>query len=214
MAQIETRPPRFALQVNNRNRVTRDYVYFLENRLRARFGLDGVPVIIDVHERKDRHGDAVSQVGGRRGIAAAVAVILAVSVVGLVALLVVSGGGSSDRAHRDGDAAAWFRRTRSSRCTCRPTAGARRCAAGAGIAGRLPVVAADPARPAAPRLGDAAADRPAAQARPRARRSRCCPRRGGASTPLLVTDAPARGVGDAPRRRAARSSCARSARSS
>ncbi len=57
MAQIETRPPRFALQVNNRNRVTRDYMYYLENRLRARFGLDGVPVIIDVRERKDRHGD-------------------------------------------------------------------------------------------------------------------------------------------------------------
>ncbi len=55
MAQIETRPPRFALQVNNRNRVTRDYMYYLENKMRARFGLDGVPVIIDVRERKDRH---------------------------------------------------------------------------------------------------------------------------------------------------------------
>jgi len=57
MAQIETRPPRFALQVNNRNRVTRDYMYYLENRMRARFGLDGVPVIIDVRERKDRHAE-------------------------------------------------------------------------------------------------------------------------------------------------------------
>ena len=57
MAQIETRPPRFALQVNNRNRVTRDYMYYLENRMRARFGLDGVPVIIDVRERKDRHSE-------------------------------------------------------------------------------------------------------------------------------------------------------------
>ena len=57
LAQIETRPPRFALQVNNRNRVTRDYMYYLENRMRARFGLDGVPVIIDVRERKDRHSE-------------------------------------------------------------------------------------------------------------------------------------------------------------
>ena len=37
MAQIETRPPRFAIQVNSRNRVTRDYAYFVENRLRARY---------------------------------------------------------------------------------------------------------------------------------------------------------------------------------
>ena len=57
LAQIETRPPRFALQVNNRNKMTRDYAYYLENRLRARFGLDGVPVIIDVRERKDRRSE-------------------------------------------------------------------------------------------------------------------------------------------------------------
>jgi GTP-binding protein len=57
LAQIETRPPRFALQVNNRNKLTRDYAYFLENRLRARFGLDGVPVIIDVRERRGRRGE-------------------------------------------------------------------------------------------------------------------------------------------------------------
>ena len=32
MAQFETSPPRFAIQVNNRDLVTRDYAYFLENR--------------------------------------------------------------------------------------------------------------------------------------------------------------------------------------
>ena len=57
IAQIETRPPRFALQVNNRNKMTRDYAYYLENRLRSRFGLDGVPVIIDVRERKQRRSE-------------------------------------------------------------------------------------------------------------------------------------------------------------
>ena len=35
MAQIGTAPPRFAIQVNSRTRVTRDYAYFLENRLRV-----------------------------------------------------------------------------------------------------------------------------------------------------------------------------------
>ena len=58
MAQIATRPPRFAIQINSRNRVTRDYAYFVENRLRARFGLDGVPTIIDFVERGQRRREA------------------------------------------------------------------------------------------------------------------------------------------------------------
>ncbi len=57
MAQIGERPPRFAIQVNSRTRVTRDYAYFVENRLRARYGLDGVPVIIDFNERDQRRSD-------------------------------------------------------------------------------------------------------------------------------------------------------------
>ncbi len=57
LAQIETSPPRFALQVNSRQRMTRDYGFFIENRLRKRFGLDGVPVIIDVRERKQRRSE-------------------------------------------------------------------------------------------------------------------------------------------------------------
>jgi GTP-binding protein len=58
MSQFETRPPRFAIQVNSRTRLTRDYAYFLENRLRARFGFDGVPLIIDFKERKSRTQDS------------------------------------------------------------------------------------------------------------------------------------------------------------
>ncbi len=54
MTQFETRPPRFAIQVNDRNKVTRDYAYFLENRLRARYGLDGIPLIIDFKTRRGR----------------------------------------------------------------------------------------------------------------------------------------------------------------
>src|ERR1035438_1875476 len=54
MAQIDERPPRFAIQVNSRTRVTRDYAYFIENRLRARYALDGVPLIIDFVERGQR----------------------------------------------------------------------------------------------------------------------------------------------------------------
>jgi len=54
MTQIGERPPRFAIQVNSRTRVTRDYAYFLENRLRARYGMQGVPLIIDFVERGQR----------------------------------------------------------------------------------------------------------------------------------------------------------------
>ncbi len=56
-AQIGTAPPRFAIQVNSRNRVTRDYAYFVENRMRERFGFDGVPLVIDFNERKQRRSD-------------------------------------------------------------------------------------------------------------------------------------------------------------
>ena len=54
MTQIDTAPPRFAIQVNSRTRVTRDYAYFVENRLRARYGMDGVPLVIDFVERGTR----------------------------------------------------------------------------------------------------------------------------------------------------------------
>ncbi len=54
MAQIGVQPPRFNIQVNSRSRITRDYAYFVENRLRERYGLDGIPLIIDFAERKRR----------------------------------------------------------------------------------------------------------------------------------------------------------------
>jgi len=54
MAQFETNPPRFAVQVNNRGQVTRDYAYFLENRLRDRYGLQGVPLVIDFKTSRGR----------------------------------------------------------------------------------------------------------------------------------------------------------------
>jgi GTPase len=57
-AQIGVDPPRFSIQINSRNRVTRDYAYFIENRLRERYGLDGIPLIIDFAERKQRRRDA------------------------------------------------------------------------------------------------------------------------------------------------------------
>jgi GTP-binding protein len=56
MTQSGTRPPRFAISVNSRTRVTRDYAYFLENRMRNRYAMDGVPLIIDFNERNERRG--------------------------------------------------------------------------------------------------------------------------------------------------------------
>src|SRR3954453_5460237 len=56
--RVGTRPPRFAISVNSRTRVTRDYAYFIENRLRSRYGMDGVPLVIDFNERRERRGGA------------------------------------------------------------------------------------------------------------------------------------------------------------
>jgi len=45
--QVSSRPPRFRVFVNDRRLVTRDYGYWVENELRRRFRLEGVPVSID-----------------------------------------------------------------------------------------------------------------------------------------------------------------------
>ncbi len=45
------RPPRIRVFVNDPGLVTRDYGYWVENRLRERFGLNGVPVSIDFVKR-------------------------------------------------------------------------------------------------------------------------------------------------------------------
>jgi len=50
-AQIHQRPPRFRIFVNDPRIVTRDYGYWVENELRDRFGLEGVPVNIDFVRR-------------------------------------------------------------------------------------------------------------------------------------------------------------------
>ena len=51
-AQVERRPPRIAIQVNDRRLITRDWAYFLENQLRERYALEGVPLIIDFVPRQ------------------------------------------------------------------------------------------------------------------------------------------------------------------
>jgi GTPase len=53
-AQIGERPPRFAIQVNDRQLISRDWAFYLENRLRARYGLEGVPMVIDFVPRSRR----------------------------------------------------------------------------------------------------------------------------------------------------------------
>jgi GTP-binding protein len=57
MTQTAERPPRFSIQVNSRARVTRDYAYYVENRLRERYRLEGVPAIIDFVERGEQRVD-------------------------------------------------------------------------------------------------------------------------------------------------------------
>ena len=52
--QIESGPPRFRVYVNDQRLVVRDYGFFFENRLRARYRLDGVPLVIDFVDRERR----------------------------------------------------------------------------------------------------------------------------------------------------------------
>ncbi|MBN8869237.1 MAG: ribosome biogenesis GTPase Der [Solirubrobacterales bacterium] len=55
-AQTDVSPPRFAVQVNDRRLIVRDWAYHLENRLRDQWALDGVPLVIDYIPRKGREG--------------------------------------------------------------------------------------------------------------------------------------------------------------
>jgi GTP-binding protein len=57
MAQTGHRPPRFSVQINSRALITRDWAYWFENRLRERYRLEGVPLIIDFVERKRRRSE-------------------------------------------------------------------------------------------------------------------------------------------------------------
>jgi GTPase len=45
--QVSARPPRFRFSVNDPALITRDYGYWIENQIRDRFELEGVPVTID-----------------------------------------------------------------------------------------------------------------------------------------------------------------------
>jgi GTP-binding protein len=63
MTQTGVRPPRFSIQINSRALITRDYAYFIENRLRDRYGLGGVPLIIDFVTRSERRAPALSRQG-------------------------------------------------------------------------------------------------------------------------------------------------------
>ncbi len=56
MTQTSERPPRFSIQVNSHALVTRDYAYYLENRMRERYRLEGIPLIIDFVERGEQRG--------------------------------------------------------------------------------------------------------------------------------------------------------------
>lgn len=62
-AQVGRRPPRFAIQVNDRKLIKRDWAFHLENRLREAYSLQGVPLVIDyVPKGARRRSSAAPQV--------------------------------------------------------------------------------------------------------------------------------------------------------
>jgi GTP-binding protein len=68
MAQTGTSPPRFTVHINARKLIVRDWAFFLENRLRERYRLEGVPLLIDFAERRQRRSERGprSSAGARR----------------------------------------------------------------------------------------------------------------------------------------------------
>jgi len=62
-AQVGRRPPRFALQVNDRRLINRAWAFHLENRLRDAYELQGVPLVIDYVPRKGRRNRSTERAG-------------------------------------------------------------------------------------------------------------------------------------------------------
>ena len=62
-AQVGRRPPRFAIQVNDRRLIARDWAFHLENRLREAYHLEGVPLVIDYVPRKGRRNRSGQRAG-------------------------------------------------------------------------------------------------------------------------------------------------------
>jgi GTP-binding protein len=62
-AQVGRRPPRFAIQVNDRRLINRDWAFHLENRLRDAYDLQGVPLVIDFVPRKGRRNRSPQRAG-------------------------------------------------------------------------------------------------------------------------------------------------------
>ena len=100
-AQVETGPPRFRVHVNDRRLVVRDYAYFVENRLRERYRLEGVPLVIDFADRERRaSAPALGARDGRDGRRAqheraarpALGRVLALVVAALAVLAVAAAG--------------------------------------------------------------------------------------------------------------------------
>jgi GTPase len=62
-AQVGRRPPRFAIQVNDRRLIAREWAFHLENRLREAYSLQGVPLVIDYVPRRRRGNRSVQRAG-------------------------------------------------------------------------------------------------------------------------------------------------------
>ncbi|HEX5894203.1 MAG TPA: ribosome biogenesis GTPase Der [Solirubrobacterales bacterium] len=62
-AQVGRRPPRFAIQVNDRKLIAREWAFHLENRLREAYALQGVPLVIDYIPRRGRRDRSVQRAG-------------------------------------------------------------------------------------------------------------------------------------------------------
>jgi len=55
MVQYEACPPRFKVMVNSRALVNKPFAYYLENRLREEYAMEGIPLVIDFVGKEERY---------------------------------------------------------------------------------------------------------------------------------------------------------------
>jgi GTP-binding protein len=65
-AQVGVSPPRFAIQVNDRRLLTREWSYHLENRLREAYSMQGVPLVLDFVPKAGRKRARTAASTGRQ----------------------------------------------------------------------------------------------------------------------------------------------------
>ncbi|MCK5320115.1 hypothetical protein KAJ61_01865, partial [Candidatus Parcubacteria bacterium] len=56
LKQIRSAPPKFKIKIGAKDTIHFSYIRFIENRLREKFGFEGVPITIIIEKNRLIHG--------------------------------------------------------------------------------------------------------------------------------------------------------------